>query len=791
MQEGVNLKIIAPERSQNIARSFDPIITEVMNALLAMKTDIKKDSLALMIMIDGPAGVGKSTFSKDIYEQLKERLSGVLSVTFLPQNLFVVSRSARAQLGINSCSDAARDAILFEKMDQLIERKSIRVPHYNPATGERVKDAGTIEPADVIVTEDVSCLGFYYPALRHKQQVVFRIFIQPENDKLLHDSRIIRDEKERGITQNEFEANWQESVSHNWIFTYRGRTVANLTMTRKEQKSSKNDVVFTLMQSGAIKYKDKEYSLSGAVKRDFTLCAQWDQERAKKLTQSPQKEVYDRALLPIMSRAILGKEHAKQKMLTEIHKKQGLGNVVSLMSKAEKPIRRNGPIYSQKNLLPSRYTKLVLESGMKKNSFNPAPRFSFMESKSYHESVILNVLEPSTQPSNDNYGLSNFELVAMSDDALKKYLHAKTDCASISAVLSYQKQLKEFYNSRFYFTFKIGERQLGVTQPTSPYFKEQVLFFDMRGNVPSFIEEKSKHLALKTKPVKRRHSFSLAPKKTPGEQKKPPQMRNFVTRRHSIDLGERVFRQKSELAFDEAKHAQQKVMLEISEIKGYSSQTDVELMLNILKDLKPGDILGQNSPSAITDTAVVHMQCFNETQTGILPIFKAKRKEATEVLNGRCCELDFPTSSHMFSFNQITDETIRMLRAIQNEFLEKNSGLPDKDKSDIALIARKTSEGGIEVIFMLRKHLQYHEVLVHETAREILAKEESVTFYNRRPGFLEMAGCFLQDKLAAYDVLTDARIDKLLSEYSANQPAINLFNEVIKGVKNITLKPVL
>ncbi len=36
-----------------------------------------------------------------------------------------------------------------------------------------------------------------------------------------------------------------------------------------------------------------------------------------------------------------------------------------------------------------------------------------------------------------------------------------------------------------------------------------------------------------------------------------------------------------------------------------------------------------------------------------------------------------------------------------------------------------------------------------------------------------MAGCFLQDKLAAYDVLTDARIDKLLSEYSANQPAIN------------------
>ncbi len=71
----------------------------------------------------------------------------------------------------------------------------------------------------------------------------------------------------------------------------------------------------------------------------------------------------------------------------------------------------------------------------------------------------------------------------------------------------------------------------------------------------------------------------------------------------------------------------------------------------------------------------------------------------------------------MFSFNQITDETIRMLRAIQNEFLEKNSGLLIKDKSDIALIARKTSEGGIEVIFMLRKHLQYHEVLVHETAR--------------------------------------------------------------------------
>ncbi len=185
------------------------------------------------------------------------------------------------------------------------------------------------------------------------------------------------------------------------------------------------DVVFTLMQSAPIKYNDKEYPLSGSIKRDFTLCAQWDKERAKKLTQSPQKEVYDRALLPIMSRAIFGKEHAKQEMLAEVHKKQGLGNVVSLMSKAEKPFSRNGPIYSQKNLVPSRYTKLVLEPGMKKNSFNPAPRFSFMESKSYHESVILNVLEPSTQPGNNNYGLSNFELVTMSDSALKKYLHAK------------------------------------------------------------------------------------------------------------------------------------------------------------------------------------------------------------------------------------------------------------------------------------------------------------------------------------------------------------------------------
>ncbi len=68
-----------------------------------------------------------------------------------------------------------------------------------------------------------------------------------------------------------------------------------------------------------------------------------------------------------------------------------------------------------------------------------------------------------------------------------------------------------------------------------------------------------------------------------------------------------------------------KVMLEISEIKGYSSQTDVELMLNILKDLKPGDILGQNSPSAITDTAVVHMQCFNELKQEFY--LSLKRKE--------------------------------------------------------------------------------------------------------------------------------------------------------------------
>src|SRR5262249_24497651 len=112
-----------------LAKSFDTAVDEIANVLLSMSSEIKKDPQAVMVILDGPSGVGKSTFSAYLYEQLKQKLEGHLSLTFLPQDLFGLSRSERVLFDIYGCADAARDLSLVEKLDDIVDRKQIKVTH--------------------------------------------------------------------------------------------------------------------------------------------------------------------------------------------------------------------------------------------------------------------------------------------------------------------------------------------------------------------------------------------------------------------------------------------------------------------------------------------------------------------------------------------------------------------------------------------------------------------------------------------------------------------------------------
>ncbi|MDI9819073.1 MULTISPECIES: uridine kinase [unclassified Legionella] len=745
---------------KQIADSFNPIVSEIILILNQISHQIKDDNKAVMIMIDGPAGVGKSTFSSYLYEQLKNHAPGGLSTTFLPQDLFGLSRTSRTQLDVHPCSDAARDAELFDKLADLIDRKTIVVPKYDSLTGAREKNVDTIQPADLIVYEGVSSLGFFYPYMKYQDQAVIRIFVQPESDEALKKSRKYRDMTERGgMSEEVFEKNWENSTAHNWIYTYRGRNQANLIVTREAQTSGKT-VRFHLSQVRPVEYKGRALSLSSSVEDASSKRQFWQKERAEKLQQSPQKEVYQSARKPVHSRKIPGKETSLQNVHASVYQKFGLGAVVNMIGNMKKPIKRDNPTY--KPVITegkSSFIKLVLDKSRPKNTFNPVPRFAFPgNGVECDESVILNIIEPGTDENHKMFGLSNLELVLVSEKAICEYLSAES-ISEIDRVIDYQRQLKKFYDTRYYFKFEACGQQIAALQPTSPYFEKQVLFTDLRGKVPSYLEEKNRLLQSLPSVSTQKHHHRFW---------------------ESSDADEFLMRRR-ELTIEEAKQVRNNIIEKVKEIKGTRSQTNAPLMLELIKTLSPGDILGQNSPSAITDKHVLHIQCFKQCYSGELPVFKSKRQEVTVVPKGQCYKLDYPAQAFLFEFDEVDQETIEFIKNIQDKFLSQN--LPDSEKSDIALIARKNDKDNVEMVFMLRKDLHYHPKLAAKTAQEVLipADEASAAVFNKRPGFLEMAGCFLQENERAYEILTDDMIKDMLSEYSAEEKSARLFRTIVEN----------
>lgn len=538
-----------------------------------------------------------------------------------------------------------------------------------------------------------------------------------------------------------------------------------------------NDLLKQMLVAAGLSLESAQKLLQDDSLMSLTNKGERKEEKAEEKQKAEEKIVLlpEAERIPVAERNIPGKEEANQNALADAHKRLGLGEVVKLVGSMPQPQGRTREPYCQVIDDKSKYSKFALRE-RPSPQFMPSPISAFYTMDGQRqESRILNALEPDLEPCRENLGLSNFELVLTSEDEIREYAKSKEiDDAAVERLVFRQKQLKEFYDARNNYRFELAGRKFAALAPGTPYFTGMVLFVDIRGNLPSFIREKN---ALPEGEGREKKAYCRA-----SDDLILPKRAGFFGKSwESADAEDYIMRRRRDLTLEEARKVREKIRGEMQHLGGNKSKVNVALMLHFLKEANQNDVLGQNSESVITDGMATHFQCFNEKASGVLPVFKANRVKINSPQGISCYHLkDHPVQSYLFSFKEINDKVIRYMEEIQNNFYELMKQVPEKERCEIAPVARKTKEG-YEIVFMLRKDVSHQQALVDKTFKELLleASAKGPAIYNRRPGYLELAGLFLHEDPLVFKRLNDDRISQFLEEYSASPSVGAMFKSLV------------
>lgn len=246
--------------SQN-TQAFVFEVARIGQVLAELATQQKNEiNLKPVIIIDGPAGAGKSTFTLDLDQRLRELNLGVC---LFEQDRFGVFRDIRKANKINPCSDLARDPKTVDKLKEVMRGETALLPEYNTTTGVRIKDKMPLASGDVILYEGVSSLSYVIyenqklaaqnnNGVNYQEYIAIRIFFTTDTEETLYASRRKRDITERSADLLDYEDNWDDNRRNNWMYTLRGIDNANFVVTRTK------DATFEINQIAPIVFLGKE-----------------------------------------------------------------------------------------------------------------------------------------------------------------------------------------------------------------------------------------------------------------------------------------------------------------------------------------------------------------------------------------------------------------------------------------------------------------------------------------------------------------------------------------------------
>jgi uridine kinase len=173
-------------------------------------TALQHSADPLIVAIDGPAGIGKSTFSKRLTELAWEQSR--ITVSLLELDGYLMPRIERMRLGFDGYDYRAMDFHqLRSDLDQLFSTKSeILVPIYNHADGSVNRQKGRLSYNGVIIIDGIHSLSEQVVSIA---QIGLGVFIAA-SDKVMRVLRAAVDVQERGYTARHFSATWESYLTN-------------------------------------------------------------------------------------------------------------------------------------------------------------------------------------------------------------------------------------------------------------------------------------------------------------------------------------------------------------------------------------------------------------------------------------------------------------------------------------------------------------------------------------------------------------------------------------------------
>ncbi len=447
-----------------------------------------------------------------------------------------------------------------------------------------------------------------------------------------------------------------------------------------------------------------------------------------------------------------------RKWLEKVREKHGLCVAVELLINLSKERGLSPSEYSRFSyeVLPITHT-IIRESGPhhfqmrvpaeKSKKYSNAPKGDPIEVTKGKSSVILTMLEPNEKPIvyGSTLNLSNLELALMSDEQLQGLIDEhKLDQIQKDLLKKQKKKVDHFYKTRVYFPIEIprltgGKTTLTATIPTTSYFQEQVLYTSETGRK---------------------------------------------------DFQESLERPLKSLKDVEA--AATEIAQSSDSSKILPNRSEIELMSYLLSQVAPGTVLGQNGPDHSTDANFLHIQQFPEdpedpdhplplfsaTTNGISQIKYSDNKKPLSITFSKVKHPEYPGTIYRVFSTSNDAKTRTFLNQLQDEFLTT-----DKNGSSLSLIARRTQDG-YEYYFVLRKDILKHAEHNRVIAQQVLWKGDEMRsippVMNKRPGWLEYTGSFLQDYPEVYQHFTDAQAYQTLDHYRVDNKVQDQFEKIAK-----------
>ena len=162
------------------------------NIVWEIKRTLPARNHSTVVAICGSASMGKTTFANLLEDRIKLKLENSISVSVLPTDSYMYSRSERITKNISGYSPSSHNLIQLENdITDLVNGKAIKITPYSHETGTH-KPEIEVPSSDVIILEG---LYSFYPSIAPVASPL-RYFIYAEK-KQVKEMRFIADCLER------------------------------------------------------------------------------------------------------------------------------------------------------------------------------------------------------------------------------------------------------------------------------------------------------------------------------------------------------------------------------------------------------------------------------------------------------------------------------------------------------------------------------------------------------------------------------------------------------------------